>query len=34
VTELALAAHRSPELRLPRLLAGISYYDIARLPDH
>ena len=34
MTELALAAHRSPELRLPRLLAGISYYDIARLPDH
>jgi NADH:ubiquinone oxidoreductase subunit F (NADH-binding) len=34
VTELALAAHRSPELRLPRLLAGISYYDIASLPDH
>ena len=34
MTELALAAHRSPELRLPRLLAGISYYDIATLPDH
>jgi NADH:ubiquinone oxidoreductase subunit F (NADH-binding) len=34
VTELALAAHRSPELRLPRLLAGISYYDIASLADH
>ena len=32
--ELALAAHWSPELRLPRLLAGISYYDIASLPDH
>ena len=34
MTELALAARRSPELRLPRLLAGISYYDIASLPDH
>jgi len=34
VTELALAAHWSPELRLPRLIAGISYYDIATLPDH
>ena len=34
MTALALAAHRSPELRLPRLLAGISYYDIASLPDH
>ena len=34
MTELALAARRSPELRLPRLLAGISYYDIASLRDH
>jgi len=34
VTKLALTAHRSPALRLPRLLAGISYYDIASLRDH
>ena len=34
MTELALAAHRSPALRLPRLLAGIPYYDIASLRDH
>jgi NADH:ubiquinone oxidoreductase subunit F (NADH-binding) len=34
VTGLALAARRSLELRLPRLLAGISYYDIASLGDH
>jgi NADH:ubiquinone oxidoreductase subunit F (NADH-binding) len=34
VTELALVPHRSPDLRLPRLLAGISYYDVADLRDH
>ena len=34
MTELALAAHPSPELRLPRLLEGISYHDIASLRDH
>ena len=34
MTALALAAHRSPELRLPRLLAGISYYSVAGLRDH
>ena len=34
MTGPTLAAHRSPELRLPRLLAGISYYDIASLRDH
>ena len=34
VTELALVTHRSPDLRLPRLLAGVSYYDVADLRDH
>jgi len=34
VTALALAAHRSAELRLPRVLAGISHYDVASLGDH
>jgi NADH:ubiquinone oxidoreductase subunit F (NADH-binding) len=34
VTELALRTHRQPEVRLPRLLAGISYYDVADLRDH
>jgi len=34
VTELALVTERSPGLRLPRLLAGISYYSVAGLRDH
>jgi hypothetical protein len=34
VTELALVTHRSPDLRLPRLLAGVSYYSVAGLRDH
>jgi len=34
VTELALVTDRSPGLRLPRLLAGISYYSVADLRDH
>jgi NADH:ubiquinone oxidoreductase subunit F (NADH-binding) len=34
MTELALVTHRSPDLRLPRLLAGVSYYDVADLRDH
>jgi len=34
VTELALVTDRSPGLRLPRLLAGISYYSVAGLRDH
>ena len=34
MTELALVTDRSPDLRLPRLLAGISYYDVADLRDH
>jgi len=34
VTELALATHRPLELRLPRVLAGISYHDVASLGDH
>jgi len=34
VTELALATDRSPDLRLPRLLAGVSYYSVAGLRDH
>jgi len=34
VTEVALVPRQQPGLRLPRLLAGISYYDIADLRDH
>ncbi len=34
MTELALATDRSPDLRLPRLLAGVSYYSVAGLRDH
>jgi NADH:ubiquinone oxidoreductase subunit F (NADH-binding) len=34
VTELALLTDRSPDVRLPRLLAGISYYSVAGLRDH
>jgi len=34
VTELALLTDRQPDLGLPRLLAGISYYDVAGLRDH
>ena len=34
MTELALVTRRSPDLRLPRLLAGISYYSVADLRDH
>ena len=34
MTELALVTDRSPDLRLPRLLGGISYYSVADLRDH
>ena len=34
MTELALDTRRSPGLRLPRLLAGVSYYSVAGLRDH
>jgi NADH:ubiquinone oxidoreductase subunit F (NADH-binding) len=34
VTAIALSAFRAPQLRLPRLLAGISYYHPAGLPEH
>ena len=34
MTEVALVPRQQPGLRLPRLLAGISYYDIADLRDH
>ena len=34
MTELALTTRRQPGLRLPRLLAGMSYYHVADLRDH
>jgi NADH:ubiquinone oxidoreductase subunit F (NADH-binding) len=34
VTEIGLLTDRSPDVRLPRLLAGISYYSVADLRDH
>ena len=34
VTSLALNAYRAPELRLPRLLAGVSYYHPTGLAEH
>ena len=34
MTEIALRTDRSPAVRLPRLLAGISYYSVADLRDH
>ena len=34
MTSIALAAYRAPELRLPRLLAGVSYYHPTGLGEH
>jgi len=34
VTSTALSAYRAPELRLPRLLAGVSYYHPTGLAEH
>jgi NADH:ubiquinone oxidoreductase subunit F (NADH-binding) len=34
VTSIALSAYRAPELRLPRLLAGVSYYHPTGLAEH
>jgi NADH:ubiquinone oxidoreductase subunit F (NADH-binding) len=34
VTAIAVSASRAPELRLPRLLAGISYYQPTGLGEH
>ncbi len=34
MTAMTLSAYRAPELRLPRLLAGVSYQHAAALPDH
>jgi len=34
VTSVALSAYRAPELRLPRLLAGVSYYHPTGLAEH
>ena len=34
MTAVALVTRQRPELRRPRLLAGISYHDIADLRDH
>src|SRR5215471_4126783 len=34
VTSIALDAYRAPELRLPRLLAGVSYYHPTGLAEH
>ena len=34
MTSIALSAYRAPELRLPRLLAGVSCYHPARLAEH
>jgi NADH:ubiquinone oxidoreductase subunit F (NADH-binding) len=31
---MAVSSYQVPELRLPRLLAGVSYYQAAGLPDH
>ena len=34
MTSIALSAYRAPELRLPRLLAGVSYYRPTGLAEH
>jgi NADH:ubiquinone oxidoreductase subunit F (NADH-binding) len=34
VTSIVLSAYRAPELRLPRLLAGVSYYHPTGLAEH
>ena len=34
MTTLAVSSYQAPEVRLPRLLAGVSYYQAAGLPDH
>ena len=34
MTSVALSAYRAPELRLPRLLAGVSYYHPTGLAEH
>ena len=34
VTAVALTSYRAPEMRLPRLLAGVSYYQAAGLAEH
>ncbi len=34
MTSIALSAYRAPELRLPRLLAGVSYYHPTGLAEH
>ena len=34
MTTIALSTYRPPELRLPRLLAGVSYYHPAGLSEH
>jgi len=34
VTSIALSAYRAPELRLPRLLAGVSYHHLTGLSEH
>jgi NADH:ubiquinone oxidoreductase subunit F (NADH-binding) len=34
VTSIALSAYRAPQLRLPRLLAGVSYYHPTGLGEH
>jgi NADH:ubiquinone oxidoreductase subunit F (NADH-binding) len=34
VTSITMSAYRTPELRLPRLLAGVSYYHPTGLAEH
>ena len=34
MTTLAVSSYQAPELRLPRLLAGVSYHQAAGLADH
>ncbi len=34
MTSIALSAYRAPQLRLPRLLAGVSYYHPTGLAEH
>ena len=34
MTAVALTSYRAPEMRLPRLLAGVSYYQAAGLAEH
>ena len=34
MTSITLSAYRAPELRLPRLLAGVSYYHPTGLAEH